>query len=412
MRRHLILIANTYPYSGSVENSFINPEIPYLLDTFDTVRVAPERLEGNRLDMDSRVLLDVSLAEILRKPKLIIILRGILSVEFLKEILGYPWLLLHWKMLARVSLFSGRAQLVTGWLKNLLSDRGLIDREVVIYMFWFAHSAFGCSLLRKNMPKLKVVSRAHGDDLYEGRHRPQYIPFRKNALCLIDYVFPDSEAGVKYLRSRWPDAGEKIALARLGVENPGCEAHQSSDGVLRLVTCSSLTGVKRVHLVIDGLAELARIRPSLHIEWNHFGDGQLRLMIENAAAMLSPKISWRFHGHVSSGRIRSWYNEQSVDVFVNVSSSEGTPVSIMEAISYGIPIIATAVGGNCEIVDENNGLLIPPNPTASDLANALVYFTGATEELSQLRSGSRLVWESKYDAARNYYKYALELQKI
>jgi glycosyltransferase involved in cell wall biosynthesis len=135
-------------------------------------------------------------------------------------------------------------------------------------------------------------------------------------------------------------------------------------------------------------------------------------MIENAAAMLSPKISWRFHGHVSSGRIRSWYNEQSVDVFVNVSSSEGTPVSIMEAISYGIPIIATAVGGNCEIVDENNGLLIPPNPTASDLANALVYFTGATEELSQLRSGSRLVWESKYDAARNYYKYALELQKI
>lgn len=411
MRRHLILIANSYPYSGSVENSFINPEIPYLLDAFDTVRVAPERLEGNRLDMDSRVLLDTSLAGILRKPKLSIILRGIFSLEFLKEVLLYPWLLLHWKMLARVSLFSGRAQLVSGWLKNLLSDRGLLDSEVVIYTFWFTHSAFGCALLKQNIPRLKVVSRAHGDDLYEGRHRPQYIPFRKKSLRLIDSVFPDSEAGVKYLRSRWPEVGEKIALARLGVESPCCEAHQSSDGVLRLVTCSSLTGVKRVHLVIDGLAELARMRPNLQIEWNHFGDGQLRLMIENAASMLSHKISWKFHGHVSSGRIHSWYSEQPVDVFVNVSSSEGTPVSIMEAISYGIPIIATRVGGNCEIVDESNGFLIPPNPTASDLANALAFFTDATEELSQLRSGSRLVWESKYNASLNFYKYALELQK-
>ena len=47
------------------------------------------------------------------------------------------------------------------------------------------------------------------------------------------------------------------------------------------------------------------------------------------------------------------------DLFVNMSLSEGIPVSIMEAISFGIPIIATNVGGNAEIVNDETGVLIP-----------------------------------------------------
>lgn len=49
------------------------------------------------------------------------------------------------------------------------------------------------------------------------------------------------------------------------------------------------------------------------------------------------------------------------DLFVNMSLSEGIPVSIMEAISFGIPIIATNVGGNAEIVNDETGVLIPVN---------------------------------------------------
>ncbi len=410
MRRHLILIANTYPFSGSVENSFIDPELPYLLEAFDTVSVAPERLEGSKLEMDSRALFDASLATALGKGKPALALRGIFSIEFFRELMRYPWLLLRWKTLARVALYSGRAQLVGAWVSRVLSERRLYDKEVVIYLYWCAHSAYGCALLKRKLPGLKVVSRAHGDDLYEARHRPDYIPFRKRALHFIDAVLPDSEAGVAYLKGKWPEYREKFFLARLGVNDPGCHAHQSSDGVLRVVTCSSLTNVKRVGLVVDGLAELTKIQPDLHIEWNHFGAGPLRSAIEEAAARLPPSVRWHFHGHVSGAFIRSWYSERPVDVFVNVSSSEGTPVSIMEAISFGIPIVATAVGGNCEITDTINGVLLPANPQAGELACALGQFSADAAELSSLRVGSRLMWTRRYDACKNFSNFACQIQ--
>ena len=47
-----------------------------------------------------------------------------------------------------------------------------------------------------------------------------------------------------------------------------------------------------------------------------------------------------------------------MDYFINLSDSEGIPVSIMEAMSVGIPIIARDVGGNREIVTNNNGCLL------------------------------------------------------
>lgn len=61
-----------------------------------------------------------------------------------------------------------------------------------------------------------------------------------------------------------------------------------------------------------------------------------------------------------------------------MSLSEGIPVSIMEAISFGIPIIATNVGGNAEIVNDETGVLIPVNidqaafnETVSDIMNKM-----------------------------------------
>ncbi len=57
-------------------------------------------------------------------------------------------------------------------------------------------------------------------------------------------------------------------------------------------------------------------------------------------------------GYGSIDDLMLFFKENSVDLFINASITEGTPVSIMEAISCGIPIIATDVGGNPEIVSE------------------------------------------------------------
>ena len=97
--------------------------------------------------------------------------------------------------------------------------------------------------------------------------------------------------------------------------------------------------------------------------------------------------------------------------FVNVSESEGIPVSIMEAASFGIPIIATDVGGTSEIVDNSNGFLIENNKlifedVAFYLESALSL--GESEYMSR-RVNSRKKWLELYNSSNNFEYWYREL---
>lgn len=407
MRRNLVLVAETYPLSGAAENTFIDPEIRHLAAAFEQVIVAPERLDGSGCLDEPGVTVDESLAAALNQSRVTLFLRACFNPVFLGELLAHPWILLHWMALWRLALFTSRARIAGEWLRDMLAQRGLRPDETVIYTFWLFQSAHGFAALKAVLPDLRVVSRAHGADLYEARHVPAYIPFRAQTMACIDAVYPDSDAGTAYLRSAWPAEAGRIATARLGTENPGWRTVASSDGRLRIVSCSSLTPVKRIDLLVEGITELARRRPELAIEWNHFGSGPLAEKVQRLACRLpASQVNWKLHGHVPTSAVLAWYRDKPVDVFINVSSSEGTPVSIMEATSCGIPVVATAVGGNCEIVDESNGITLAAEPTPAEIAAALAAVAGAPA----LREGSRALWRRRYAAGENFPAFARTLR--
>jgi glycosyltransferase involved in cell wall biosynthesis len=410
MRRHLILVSESYPYSGASETTFIDPEIEYLVGGFADVTLVPERIYGKG-NVPGGVILEKSLAAALARNRVVMVLRGALTWEFLSEILDFPAVCTSWNALLRTAMFIARARVASAWIEKFLARRALNPEETVVYCFWFYHSAHGFALFKKKVPALRVVARAHGADLYEERHHPHYIPCRKSSLQLIDAVYPDSEVGLAYLERKWPDAASDFQLGRLGTIDPGYQARMSQDGILRIVSCSSITPVKRVELLVGGIAELSRQHANLRIEWNHFGSGPLYEAIRETATLTLPaSVSWRFHGQVPSSTVMAWYRDEAVDVFVNVSASEGTPVSIMEAASCGIPVVATAVGGNCEIVSERNGTLLPAMPQASDIASALRIFAFDPAIAVEKRSGSRQVWVENYFAGRNFPDFVRRLQ--
>lgn len=411
MRRHLILVSESYPYSGASETTFIDPEIEHLVAGFADVTLAPERIYG-KAKVPEGIALDKSLAGAMARNRFAMVLRGGFTRQFLGEIRQFPGLCLSWNALLRTAMFIARARVASDWLEQFLKQRNFQPEETVVYSFWLYHSAHGFASLKKKAPALRIISRAHGADLYEERHRPAYIPCRKSTLQLIDAVYPDSEVGLAYLKARWPKARAQFHLGRLGTVEPGYQCRRSEDGSLRIVSCSSFTPVKRLDLLVNGIAHLARQHSDLSIEWNHFGSGPLHESIQDLARRTLPaNVVWRFHGQVPSTTVMEWYRDEPVDVFVNVSASEGTPVSIMEAASCGIPVVATAVGGNREIVSERNGVLVSAMPEAEDISRALSVFAFDSASAVQMRVGSRQVWIENYFAGRNFPEFVGRLQE-
>jgi len=116
-------------------------------------------------------------------------------------------------------------------------------------------------------------------------------------------------------------------------------------------------------------------------------------------------ISCFLLGQLPNEKILSFYSTKPIEVFINTSESEGIPVSIMEAISFGTPIIACDVGGISEIVNNKNGILLDPNPSPLEIANA-IWKVSKHDEHQNYRQNSRLIWENRFNAEENFKKFS------
>jgi glycosyltransferase involved in cell wall biosynthesis len=156
------------------------------------------------------------------------------------------------------------------------------------------------------------------------------------------------------------------------------------------------------------------MRPGQKFVWHHFGDGKGRKALQKTVDEHFPtNATGTLPGHVPNQEIMRHYREQPVDVFVNLSTTEGgAPVAIQEAISCGIPVIATNVGGNPEIVSDRNGLLLNPDPIPEEVAKALLTFCDNPEMAQKMRAESRKVWQESYNADVNFRAFAERLRLI
>lgn len=81
----------------------------------------------------------------------------------------------------------------------------------------------------------------------------------------------------------------------------------------------------------------------------------------------------------------------------------------MEAQSAGIPVIATSVGGIPEIVNDNNGLLMPADPTPADISKSLLEVVLQKQKWKQKGVVSRMDWENNFKAENNYRYFAEQI---
>lgn len=413
----LLLFTLSYPYDGQREQTFLEPELAILRSCFEKIIIVPKKLQGKRWPVPPGIEVDESLATGLSPGRKILQLPGLFSSASLyQELFSHPFLLTRFSGLGRLLNHLSDALLTRRWAIRWFRRTGYASSECIFYTYWFEAMATGLGLARKSLPDMRIVSRAHGYDIYEERYPVAYLPCRSQTLKNMDGVYPDSLAGEKYLRERYPAYRSKIEAAFLGISDPGFVNAASQDRIFRVVSCAVIRPLKRVDLLLEGLAEAARRRPAQKFEWHHFGNGEApgvrEEMQARANATLPSNARASFPGYSSQEALFSFYRNHPVDVFVNTSTSEGTPVSIMEAISCGIPVIATAVGGNQEIVSARNGILLAPNPEPAEIAEAFFSLIDDPDAAAAKRLGSRAIWQERYNAETNFNAFAARLKEI
>lgn len=273
-------------------------------------------------------------------------------------------------------------------LRNILKNR----KYEVYYSNWSVDNSLCLSLLKEYGIIDNFVMRAHRYDLYDEEYPLGFIPFRKYQQNLVSWIGSISDDGCKYLEKNYPELKNKISLFRLGTNDLGVSPVNKED-VVRIVTCSNIKKVKRLHLIVASL-KLSKQK----IEWHHFGDGDLKDEIFKLCQELPSNILVHFHGRILSEELYAFYRTHSITCFINVSASEGIPVSIMEAVSFGIPVIATNVGGTSEIINELTGVLLDANFNPSELTDILNNIQQSKLVESQFRQGVRNYWQHNFNA--------------
>ena len=300
---------------------------------------------------------------------------------------------MHWLSACSVA----RAALASTPYKKI---KEIVTSTTIFYFYWGDKSSALVPFLKNQFPGNKYIARFHGTDLYETK-TPGYMPLRKELLRNLDLIVLISAHGQKYLVERFPEFSSKVRLSRLGVLSGG-ESRPSSDGILRIVTCSNLVKIKRLHLLMEALKLI-----DFPVEWTIIGDGELSDKLKEQAKGLVSPIHVTFLGALMNEEVMQFYRKFPVDILINVSAHEGLPVSIMEAISFGVPVIAPRVGGIPEIVNEGYGYLLPANPTAKEIAAAISRFYHLEEETKEkMRKAAKQFWKVNFNADVNYQEFS------
>lgn len=266
--------------------------------------------------------------------------------------------------------------------------------NVKYYSYWFNIWVFYLSLV-KDKSNIKIITRAHGGD-YDESQTKSFFPFRSFQMKHIDVILPVSKYGENYLKQKYPFTTARIKNVYLGVKNMGNNPVNVGD-VFTMVSCSSIIPLKRVALIPQILSGV-----KFKLNWIHFGDGTGTNELLNEIKKLPCNVTFELKGHVPNEYVIDFYRKNHVDLVINVSESEGVPVSLMEAISFGIPVIGTNVCGVPEIVTTETGFLIPKDFIPAEVSEIIIeYAKSSPENKLKLRRSAKEYWRNKFDLERN-----------
>ena len=312
------------------------------------------------------------------------------------------------KILTLLSFIS-KANEIVSFVSSEIEKSDYKNDELIFYSYWMDHLALAAVKLAEKYNG-KAVTRCHGYDVYP--RDGGYVVMQRYLAKKLDRIFPIADDGKKTICSLFQfdkSIDSKITVFRLGTEDRGINPQITSKTVFTIVSCSNVVPLKRVEMIFDAISQIHEFK----IRWIHFGDGPCLDRLRDKVSHSGCNHQVELMGRQSNQAVMSFYKKTPIHMLINLSTSEGIPVSMMEALSFGIPCLGTDVGGVHEIIKNDvNGYLIQEDCSVDDVANAIRRVKSLSiEEMQAMRERARIFWKQNYRASKNYTMFADCLEK-
>lgn len=254
---------------------------------------------------------------------------------------------------------------------------------------------------------------AHGSDLHRDRH------MLHEKVAEAAFVVPISDYNKEMIISECQgNYRDKITVIHCGVDTEVFRfrstetPHEKGGNPFMILCVGTLHEVKGQAYLIEACRKLQE--SGIDFVCHFVGDGPDKPALAELAAQAGILKKMCFHGLQKQERIAQLLQDADVLVAPSVPTSdgrrEGIPVVLIEAMSSGVPIVASNISGIPELVlDEGTGLLVPPRDAAA-LADALErYYRDPSMRRRLGRSGREKVVK-EFDLYRNAAKLAQQIR--
>lgn len=404
MRRVLVLLTSSYPYGAG--ETFIANEIPYLEAAFDElVIVSNDTFSDRRYPLSEgmtclRVPYELSPTERLRSPLTLFETEPREELGRVRTAYGLP---VTRRVRNTVLVSWAKAKKFSRILRCLAEERP--GAQICAYSYWANDMALAAAVAKARGWVHIAVCRAHRWDVYFEGSAAGFLPFRPFLAENLDHYSFVSKDGLAYFRAR--EGRDHPSLGHSGLGTVQLAADPLGDrSPFILISCSNMIPRKRIERIAEALGRVRR-----RVTWIHIGDGPSRSAVERAVARLPGSIRVELTGPLSNPEVRDVYRKRKPSLFVSLSESEGVPVAMMEAISAGVPVVATAVGGVPEIISHRrNGLLLEPHPEVTDVSSAIEAFADMPKaDYDTYARAAWSTWNLDYNADVNYPRFVTEV---
>jgi glycosyltransferase involved in cell wall biosynthesis len=235
----------------------------------------------------------------------------------------------------------------------------------------------------------------HGSKEFYDVHRERFdvrVAAASFTACISDYTRSQVMAFVP--EELW----HKLVVVRCGVDLEEFAPRQREPSAdLRILTVGRVDAMKGTAVLLQAFARL--VAQGVSATLTIVGDGPSASKLAATADRLGIADRVRWQGAVGQDRIRDFYAE--CDVFCLPSFAEGVPIVLMEAMAMEIPVLANAITGIVELVeDEVSGFLVRPG-RVDQLADRLEQLASDAELRAAMGRAGRSRIAREYDLDAN-----------